>query len=136
LLDHGEVEPGEMEDLEDTRVGHQRLEVRTVVVRPLEADDMRIPLPVRQLNNAQRVPERVEAHGFSVDGDRALELHMSRQVAFVMVDGQRRFSSNLREQWREIRPTATASPGQLSRPCREPGLSILIQRLAEVFQQG
>jgi hypothetical protein len=60
---------------------------------------------------------------------------MSRQVAFVMMDGQRRFSSNLPEQWRENAPAATASLGQApERQTREPGLPILVQRLAEVAQ--
>ena len=75
-----------MEDLEDARVRHQRLEVRTVIVRPLQANDMRIALSVRQLHHTERVTERVETHRLRVDGDGTREGHVRRKIALVVMN--------------------------------------------------
>ena len=85
--DDGEVEAGEMVELEPLRVGEQRLEPRRgIVAADGEADQMLVALAVRKLHQAQPVAAGNQPHRLGVDGDRAVERHAFGQVFLVEMD--------------------------------------------------
>src|SRR6476469_1720005 len=83
-----DIEPREMIELESRRIAQQRLEVRRRIGASAgEPDEMLVALAVGQLNEAQAVAARDEAHGFGIDGDRPIrESHVCRQVFLMQMD--------------------------------------------------
>ncbi len=86
-LDHGEVEAGEMIELQPRRIGEHRLQHRRGIVPPVEADEMLVAAAVGQLDQAQPVARRVEPHRLGVDRDRPGGEDIGGQVVFVQVNG-------------------------------------------------
>ena len=72
MLDRGQVEAGEVVQLEPRRVGQHRLEVgRVVSAAGGEADQMLVAAAVGDLHQAQPVARGDQAHGLGIDRDRA-----------------------------------------------------------------
>ncbi len=78
MLQHGDVEAREMEDLQGAWVGQQRLEARRVEGARGELHQMRHPIPGGELHQAQPVAVRVEPHGLGVDCDIGAEIEVGR----------------------------------------------------------
>src|SRR3954465_1926774 len=84
----GEIEAGEMVELEPRRVGQHRLEVgcRVIALRA-EADEMLVAAAVRNLHEAQPRAARKEAHRLGIDGDGPGGEDALGQILFVEMDG-------------------------------------------------
>ncbi len=75
-----------MEQLEPVRITQQRLEIRRrIVAAPPEADEMFLAAPIRELDEAQAIARRIQAHRLRIDGDWPLESHVGGQVFFVEI---------------------------------------------------
>lgn len=83
VLEDGDVEPREMEDFHAGFVFHQGFQARRVEILWVNLHQMRIALAVRQLHDAEAVTQVVQAHGFRVHGDIALECHIRRKITFM-----------------------------------------------------
>ena len=83
MLERGDVEPREMENLENLRVRQQRLEARRVIGRAVELNQMGVSVAGGKLHDAQGIAVGDKPHGFAVDGDDGAEIQARRKVAFV-----------------------------------------------------
>ena len=86
-LEHSDVEPAEVEQLEHRRIDQQPLQIRAVIGRPVQPHDMGVAVAGRQLHHAQRIASETQPHGFGIDGDLRAEIEAAGQVAFVQMDG-------------------------------------------------
>ena len=121
-LEHGDVEPPEVEDLQHLGVGQQPLQVRAVVGGAVQAHDMGVPVAGRQLDHAQRVAPETQAHGLGIDGDLGPQVKVVGQVALMQIDGHaqvltRRPQAAPRRAWRD-RPETSASSSATPRAMR------------------
>src|SRR5262245_3561062 len=82
----GDIEAGEMKDLEDAGVGQQRLEARRLEGLAIDLDEMRIAVARGQLDKTELVAMGAQPHGFGVDRDLPPEIERWRQVAPVKLD--------------------------------------------------
>jgi len=75
-------------ELEAARVAEQRLQIRGgIIAAAPEADEMFVSLPIGQLDQAEPVAARNEAHGFGIYRDRTdREAYAGGQVFFVKMD--------------------------------------------------
>ena len=80
---HGDVEAGEMENLEDRRVAEQLLEVRRLANSRGNLHYVGATVAGRQLHHAQAVAPQIEPHGFGVDRHRPAVARQIGQVAAV-----------------------------------------------------
>jgi hypothetical protein len=87
VLDDGNVEAPEMEDLGHLGIGQERLEVGRRIVAA-ELHQMTIAIASRELQQAEAIAQRVEAHGLAVDGYALAEVEPGRQVADMQLVGQ------------------------------------------------
>ena len=84
MLDRGEVEAREMEQLEPLRIGQNRLQIGCVIgALGAEAHEVLVALAIADLDDAQPVADGDEAHGFGVDGHRAIGEDAFGKVFFV-----------------------------------------------------
>src|SRR5712691_2818299 len=72
-VDDGDIEPREMEQLDDRWIDQQPLEVRRVVAAGGELHQVRIAIATRQLDQAKPIAMRVEPHRLGVDRHRVAE---------------------------------------------------------------
>ncbi len=91
VLQHRDVEPGEMHQLDHVRRGQQPLEVRAVetVATQFGRDqlhEMGVAVPGRELNQTQPVAMRIEAHRLGVDRNHPAEIDRLGQVVAVEMD--------------------------------------------------
>jgi hypothetical protein len=87
LLQHGDVEPAEVEQLQRRGVGQQALQVGGSGLALGDLHQMGIAVARGQLHQAQPVAARVEPHGFGVDGDDGAKVQAGGQVVLVKLDG-------------------------------------------------
>ncbi len=83
-LDHRQVEPGEMEDLGDRRVGQQPAQIGRGIVAIGEMHHMGIAVAAGKLQHAQPVAPQVQAHGLGVDGDAVGEHKPAGKIVAVI----------------------------------------------------
>ena len=88
VAQHGDVEPGEVKQLQHRSIGHQRAQVGRLVGPVGELDQMGVAVAGRQLHQTQAVAAGLQPHGLAVDGHRRPERDAVRQVAMVQMDGQ------------------------------------------------
>ena len=74
LLQHGDVEAGEMHDPGDVRVRHEAREVGRVIAAAAQSLGQQLhevcdPVARRQLHEAEAVAMRVQAHRLGIDRD-------------------------------------------------------------------
>ncbi len=87
MLERGDVETREMEDLENFAVLEESLQARRFIVRSIGLDQMSIAVARRQLHQAQLVAQGIESERFGIDGDLRSEIEPRRQIAFVDLYG-------------------------------------------------
>ena len=68
-LEHADVEPAEVEQLQHLRIGQQAFQVGAVVAGAVHAHDMGVAVAGRQLDHAQGIAAEAQAHGLGIDGD-------------------------------------------------------------------
>src|SRR5579863_69175 len=73
VVEDREIEPREMEQLDDCGVDEEPLQIRGVVAAGGELNEMSIAIAARELYQAQPVAMRVEPHRLGVDRDRVTE---------------------------------------------------------------
>src|SRR5262249_5902165 len=85
LFQGGDVEAGEVEELDDAGVLQERTEVRCLIRANSQRylHEVADAIPGRKLDQAQPVARRLEAHGLSVDGHDRAERQAWRKVAPV-----------------------------------------------------
>ena len=84
IIDRGEIEAGEVIDLEPRGIGQHRLQVgRVVAAAAGEAHQVLVPPPVGYLHDAEAVARRDQPHGLGIDGDGPRREHAVGQV-FLM----------------------------------------------------
>src|SRR3954471_15355419 len=86
-LDGGDAKPGEVKQLGDVGIDEQPLQVRGLVTALAKLHHVAISIAGRKLHQAKAVANRVQPHGFGVDGDRVAEVEAVRQVAVVKLYG-------------------------------------------------
>src|SRR3954451_3806321 len=86
LPQHCDVEAREVEQLQPCRVAQQPAQDRSLVAAGSELDEVRHAVAGRELDDAEAVPARVEAHRLGVDGDRRPEVQACRQIATMQLD--------------------------------------------------
>lgn len=86
LLDHGDVEAAEMEDLGDARIGQHAFQVGRGILARAELNEVRRAIAGRHLDQAQPVAQRIEAEGFGIDGNAVAEAEIGRNVALIKFD--------------------------------------------------
>ena len=87
MLEHGHIEPAEMEELEHAVVGEQPLQLRRGIVAG-ELHQHGAAVALGELHQAEPVAMGVEAHGLGVDGhdaagEAALAAHRPYRVRLV-----------------------------------------------------
>jgi len=89
VVERGEIEAREVEDLDDGRIAQQFFQVRRVVLAARDLDHVGGAVARRHLHHAQPVAVRIEAHGLGVDRRRTgvARKVLVRQVATVQADG-------------------------------------------------
>ena len=98
-MQHRNVEPGEVHQLDDDRVGQQALEVRAVEAVPAERrrhelHQVRLAVAGGKLHQAEPVAVRLQAHRLGIDRDHGAERQALRQVVPVQMDGAARHELN------------------------------------------
>ena len=78
--EHGDVEAGKMEDLEDRWIQKQSLELRRRPVFSVELHEVRMAVPGGQLHHTQTIAPRLQTLRLGIHGHRILEDEASRQV--------------------------------------------------------
>src|SRR5215217_3274097 len=89
LVQSGEIEAGEMEDLDDRWVGKQPLQVGRLAPARWNLHHVGRAVPRRKLHHAQPVAVMVEPHGLGVDRRRIAIPGEVGQVAAMQADGHR-----------------------------------------------
>ena len=92
-LDHADVKPRKVEQLDNLGVCQQGLQVRAIII-PAELNQVRRAVTGRQLHQCEVIAQRVEAHGFGIDGNNRAEIDIFGQVALMQLDSvhDQRFS--------------------------------------------
>ena len=87
VVEHPDVESGEVKDLEHTRVAQQAAQVgRVIAAGRCELHEVAVTVAARDLHQAEPVAVGVQAHGFGVDRNRIAEGQAGRQIALVEVE--------------------------------------------------
>ncbi len=86
VVERREIEPREVKDLHDLRIGQQRLQVRRIGVALRNLDDIGAAVAVRHLHHAEPVAMRVQPHGLSIDRHRILVAGQIGQIAAMQAD--------------------------------------------------
>ena len=81
-----DIEPAEMEQFQDCRVGQNCAQVRRVGLAACDLHQMAGAVAGRQLHQAKTIPRGIEAHGLRIDRDRSAEAQSVGEVAFVQMD--------------------------------------------------
>jgi hypothetical protein len=87
MIDHRQIEAGEVEQLGNRGVGHQLLEVGRRVVAGLKLHQMRVAVAGGKLHQAQPIAMRIEAHRLGIDGDRRTEFDPVGEIAAMKMIG-------------------------------------------------
>ena len=91
VLQRGQIETGEVIQLQPIGIGQHRLQVGRGIAAPRrEAHKMLIPPPIGDLNEAQAVSRGDEPHGFGVDGNGAIGQHALGEIFFVEINSHAR----------------------------------------------
>ena len=103
MLDRGEIETREMEQLEAGWIGQHGLEVgRVIVAVGAEAHEMFVTLAVADLDHAQPVADRDETHGFGIDGHGAIGEDACGEVFFVEMHCHGRGLRRIGDCWKGV----------------------------------
>ena len=86
-VERADVEPREMEDLQDRRIREQSLEVRGLGAGFGHLNDVRDAVAGRELHDAEPVTMRIEPHRLRVDRDRTAVARQVGQIPAVQPDG-------------------------------------------------
>src|SRR5579863_475287 len=113
VVDHGEVEASEVEQLGDRRIGHQRLEARRLIISRAQLHEMRVAVARRQLHETQPVAMRVEPHRLGINRDRRSEVDAVGKVAAM----ERVAHASLRNGAQEKTRTSTTLLPQVPETC-------------------
>src|SRR5262245_8691095 len=76
-----------MEQLDDTGVGEHSLEARCRVITGRQLHKMRVPVPRRELHEAQPVAIRIEPHRLGVDSNSRSEADTLGKITVVELVG-------------------------------------------------
>jgi len=87
LCQRGKIEPCEVKQLGDSRIGQNARQMWCGRKRMRHLYQMRVTVTRRQLNKAQPVPMRVQPHRFGVDGNLGAKVDAVRQVIMVKMYG-------------------------------------------------
>ena len=85
-MDHRHVKAGEVHQFQPFGIGQHRLQIGRVILAGGKAHEVLIAVAVADLQQAQPVAVRVEAHGLAVHGYRAGSEDAGGQVAFVKIN--------------------------------------------------
>ena len=87
LVDHRHVEPGEVHQFQAFGISQHRLQIGRIILAGGKAHEMFIAVAIADLQQAQPVAVRVEAHGLAVHGHRAGCEDAGGTITFVKIYG-------------------------------------------------
>ena len=93
FVEHAEIEPREVKDFQNARVGEQPLEVGRIGGGRGDLHHVGGAVAGRKLHQTQPVAAKIESHRLGVDRDRAAIARDVRQVAAVLADGHEKMSA-------------------------------------------
>ena len=87
LGQYADVETGEVEELQNGRIGEQALEIWRARLTAPELDKLGVPVAEGELRQAQTVTMRIEAQSLGVDRDDGASADPLGEIALVEADG-------------------------------------------------